>query len=245
MDRLVGLSDSSPDLLKQVKDVVGHELFDVFNNTELAILMCGLGGTTGSLGVKMLCSIAKAKGSTSIVLAATPFSAESHRRRELAAKTLDDVLKSSTLCVEFDNDKLSSLAPNLPLSRAFGVLNGIMLRPVMDLCSAMSRDDVTRLRQIVGDATYGRFGLGLARGDDRVERVVNEALSSPWFDYDFDDVKAAIAVYSAADPWDKEIERVLKSLESRLISARILWGSYSDQGLTDRIRLSLVLCRQR
>ncbi|MGQ9588384.1 MAG: hypothetical protein ACUVT7_08395 [Thermoplasmata archaeon] len=245
IDRLVGLSDSSPDLLKHVQEVVGHEVFDVFNNTEIAILMCGLGGMTGSLGVKLLCSIAKAKGSTAIVLAATPFSQESSRRRELAAKTLDDLLKSSALCVEFDNDKLSSLAPNLPLSRAFSVLNSIMLRPVMDLCSTMSRDDVTRLRQIVAGANYGRFGLGLARGDDRIERVVAEALSSPWFDCDFGDVKTAIAIYSSADPWDKEIERVLLSLESRLPSARILWGSYSEKGLADRIRLSLILCRQK
>ena len=45
-DRLVGLSDSNPDVLKQIQEVVGHELFDMFNNTEIAFLMCGLGGLT-------------------------------------------------------------------------------------------------------------------------------------------------------------------------------------------------------
>ncbi len=60
-DRLIGVSDSDPDIVRRLPSVVGHELLDVFNNTELAFLMCGLGGTAGSLGAKMLSSIAKAK----------------------------------------------------------------------------------------------------------------------------------------------------------------------------------------
>lgn len=243
-DRLVGIADSGPDLIRKLPSVVGHELLDVFNNTELAFLMCGLGGTTGSLGAKMFCSIAKAKGATDIALTAVPFSAESFRRREIATRTVDELLGLSSMCVVFDNDKLSSLAPNLPLSRAFGLLNGIMMRPVIDLCATMSRNDISVLRTVVGDATYARFGLGMARGDDRVEKVVSEALSSPWFDFDLKDVAACIAVYSASDPWDKEIGMILGRLEERLPTAHMLWGSYSDEKLGERIRLSLLLCKR-
>src|SRR4030065_303891 len=93
----------------KLPSIVGHELPDMFNNTEIAFMMCGLGGTSGSLGTKLLSSIARVKGTTGIVLAATPFSAESIRRREVASKALHDILSISSLCVEFDNDKLSSL----------------------------------------------------------------------------------------------------------------------------------------
>lgn len=243
-DRLMGVVDSKPDLLKQLQSVVGHELFDVFNNTELAFVMCGLGGLTGSLGSRLLCSIAASKGATAVVLAATPFSAESIRRREAARSAMTGLLGGSTLAIEFDNDKLSSLAPSLQLSRAFNLLNGIMMRPVIDLCSVMSRDDVALFRQIVGDSSYGRFGLGLARGDERVQRVVDEALSSPWFDYDLREAQAAIAIYSASDPWDKEAEKILAHLEERLPGLRVGWGLYQDSSLGERIRLSLVLCKR-
>jgi cell division protein FtsZ len=244
-DRLIGVSDSDPDLVRRLPSVVGHELLDVFNNTELAFLMCGLGGTTGSLGAKMFSSIAKAKGSMGIAFAATPFSVESLRRREVASNALSDLEKSCALCVEFDNDKLSSLAPNLPLSRAFGILNGIMLRPVMDLSKTMARNDLGVFRQVVGDATCGRFGLGLARGDERVERVVAEAMSSPWFDYDLKQATAAVAIYSAADPWDREMDKILAGIEQKLPGAKMLWGMYADPSLGERIRLSILLCRKR
>jgi hypothetical protein len=45
--------------------------------------------------------------------------------------------------------------------------------------------------------------------------------------------------------WDKEIEKVLSALESRLPLAGIAWGSYADSTLNDRIRLSLIVCRKR
>lgn len=241
-ERLIGVVSSRPDALKHLQSVVGHELFDLFNNTELAFIMCGLGGLTGSLGARLLCSIARTKGATAIVLAATPFSVESSRRRDLASAAMGELRRSSTLAVEFDNDKLSALAPNLPLSRAFKLLNGIMMRPVLDLCAALSRDDIALLRQVLGSSTYGRFGLGMARGDERVQRAVDEALSSPWFDKGFDTVKAALAVYSAADPWDREAEKLLDALDARLPGVRIGWGSYRDPSLGERIRLSLLLC---
>jgi len=244
-DRLIGLSDPSSSVLKQMPEIVGHEIPDLFNNTDLVFLMCGLGGLTGSLGAKLVSSVARAKGVAAIAHVASPFSAESFRRREVASQAFSELLSSTSLCLEFANDKLSSLGSNIQLSRAFSILNGIMLRPAIDLSSAMSREDIPTFRQLVGEATRARFGLGLARGDERVQRVVQEALSSPWFDFDVKGSRTAIAVYSASDPWDREAERILSNLEAVMPDTSILWGQYSDQTLGERIRLSLVLCRKR
>jgi len=242
-ERLVGVSDTRQSILKHLPSIAGHEIVDIFNNTDIAFMFCGLGGLSGSLGAKLFSSIAQAKGTAGVVLAATPFSAESTRRRELADKMLADILSTSTVCVQFDNDMLSSLAPNLPISRAFSLMNGIMQRPVIDVCSAMTRTDTVLLKQVIGGATHGKFGLGLSRDDDRSSKVVEEAASSPWFDYPLDEVSAAVAIYSSSDPWVKEADDICGQLVSRLPSARIAWGSYADPGLKDRIRLSLVICK--
>jgi len=245
IERLVGVSDSKQSVMKHLPSIAGHEILEVFNNTEIAFLFSGLGGMTGSLGTKLFSSVANARGTLDIVLVAMPFSAESIRRRETASRTLSEVIGVSSLCIVFDNDKLSTLAPNLAISRAFGLMNGIMMRPVMDLCVATSRTDLPSVRQVLSGSNYGRFGLGLARGDDRVERAVGESLSSPWFDFPMESVDAAVAVYSAADPWEKEAEKILAVLEARIPQARLLWGIYADQSLGDRIRLSLVLCKKK
>jgi cell division protein FtsZ len=241
-DRLVSIYSSDSDVLKQVPSVIGHELVDVFNNTDLAFLMCGLGGVSGSLGAKVLSSIAGLRGAMSVVFAATPFSVESGRRRDFANRMLREIRETS-LCVEFGNDELSTLAPNLPMSRAFALMNGIMVRPVIDLGYAISRKDVPHLMRLLKGSDIGRFGLGIGRGDDRVDRAVAEAVGSPWFDFQIADSSCAIAVYSSADPWDKELERIAGSLSERLPDSSLVLGSYADQTLGDKIRLSLLLCR--
>ena len=244
-ERLAGLSGPEGAILKLLPTLAGHELLDLFNNTDLAFLMSGLGGTTGSLGSRLLSLVARSKNVPSVSMVTFPFSAESVRRREVAQSALGAIMKNVNLCLVFDNDKLSSLAPNLQLSRAFAVMNGIMTRPARDICSAMARPDIATFSQAVEGSEYARFGLGLARGDERVERVVAEALSSPWFDYEISETAAAVVIYSATDPWEKEAESIISRIEERLPSAKLLWGSYSDPSLGERIRISLILCRNR
>jgi cell division protein FtsZ len=243
-DRLVGIYSSDKEVVKHLPSVAGHEVVDVFNNTDLAFLMCGLGGVSGSLGAMVFSEVAQARNALDIVLAATPFSAESARRRDFAARILGELRGTSTLCIDFGNDQLSTLAPHMPMSRAFQLMNGIMTRPVIDICAALPKAEVPSLRRTIGGASAGSFGLGMGRGDERVERCVSEAFSSPWFSFDMFQVQCAIAVYSSADPWDREMERVVSLVGSRLPSASLVFGSYADPSLGDRIRLSLVLCRR-
>ncbi len=240
---LVGLSQTDPDVIRQTPSVLPQPLRDALSATDIACLMVGLGGTTGSVAAQLFSSVARSRKAFGLTLATTPFSAESERRRAFASKALSALTTTSDLVVEFDNDKLSTLAPNMPLSRAFSLMNGIMLRPAMDLSSVMSRSDASALREVLGGATHGRFGLGLGRGDERVERVVTEALGSPWFDFPIEEVRAAIAVYASSDPWEKEIDAIATRLQGRLIDAELIMGSYADSTLGDRIRLSLILSR--
>jgi cell division protein FtsZ len=242
-ERLVGIYSSDKEVIKHLPSVAGHEVIDVFNNTDLAFLMCGLGGVSGSLGAKVFSIVAQSRNTLDIVLAATPFSAESSRRRDFARRMVRELRESSSLCVEFGNDQLSTLAPHMPMSRAFKLMNGIMARPVIDLSAALPKTEVARFRRMVGESSAGSFGLGIGRGDERTERAVTEALSSPWFSFDLSDASFAVAVYSSSDPWEKELDDMVSRLQPSIPSASLMVGSYADPALGDRIRLSLVLCR--
>ena len=244
-ERLVGLYQTDPKLVSQMPSVLGDDVLSLFDDTDAAFLMSGLGGVTGSVGTCVMGAAAKAKCPLTISAATLPFSAESERRRNFAMKCSQRIMSSVDLSLVFTNDALSSLAPHLPLSKAFDVLNGIMQRPAMEIASVLGTVSVNAFRRAVGSNAHGRFGLGVARGDDRVAKVVEEALSSPWFDFPVAESRAAIVIYSAADPWDKEFVKILDSLRVVVPDAEIVCGSYGDPTLQDRIRLSLVLCTER
>jgi cell division protein FtsZ len=241
--RLVGLAQTDLALIRQMPSVISDEVGISVEDVDVMFLLAGLGGLTGSVGTAVVSSFVRAKGTMAVALTASPFTAESERRRKLASLYTRRIMSDVDLMIEFGNDALSDLAPNMPLSRAFSILNGILHRPMMDILAAGTRKDIRVLREVIGDAVRGRLGLGLVRGDDRVTRVVAEALSSPWFDFEPVEAEAAIVVYSAADPWDKELGDIIGLLETKLGDARMIHGSYSDPTLGDKIRLSLVLCR--
>jgi cell division protein FtsZ len=241
--KLVGLAQTDLSVIRQMPSVVADEIRIPVTDIDVMFAMAGLGGLTGSVGAAVVSSFARASGVFCVAMTAGPFSAESERRRSLAEMYSRRIAADVDLMIEFSNDSLSDMAPNLPMSRAFAVMNGIMHRPVIDLLSAGTRKDVRVLRATIGEAVRGRLGLGLARGDERVSRVVGEALSSPWFDFDPEEAEAAVVVYSAADPWDREFGEIVELLQARLGEVRMIHGSYSDVGLGDKIRLSLVLCR--
>lgn len=242
--RLAGLYETDPSIIAQSPSVAGRELHELFKNTDVAYLFAGMGGVSGSLGTAVLGTLARSNGALPVALVTFPFSAESARRREFAAKCLRRVFDNTDLCIVFENDALSELAPRLPLSKAFAVLNGIMQRQMMDLAAILDRTGFRVLKESAGGARHGRFGLGLSRGDDRIDRVVEEAFSSPWFDFDVRESSAAVAVYSAADPWEREEMRIVENLQQRLVDTAIIHGSYQDSGLGERIRLSLLLLRR-
>ena len=241
--RIVDLAQTDPKIVRQMPSVVVGELGLPTKGIDVMFLTTGLGGLTGSVGTAVASSFARANGCLTIALVAYPFSAESERRRKLADMYARRILADIDLMIEFPNDALSQLSPNLSLSKAFGLLNGIMHRPVIDLVAVAGRKDIKPLRNTISSAVRGRFGLGLARGDDRVQRTVAEAFSSPWFDFDASSADAVIAVYSAADPWQKEFEEMMGALRERTGRARIMAGSYADPTLGDKVRLSVILCR--
>ena len=241
--KLVGLAQTDASIIKKMPSVVADEVGVPFRDTDIMFLTAGLGGLTGSVGVAVLSSFIRANGLMSVALAAGPFSAESERRRRLAELYTGRIMADIDLMIEFSNDALSDLAPNLSVSRAFSILNNIMHRPAIDIISAGTRKDLKVLREIIGGAVRGRLGVGLVRGDDRVGRAVDEALSSPWFDFDVQETEAAILVYSSAYPWDREFGEIVETMSSRLGGPRMIHGSYSDPTLGDKIRLSVVLCR--
>jgi cell division protein FtsZ len=243
-ERLTGLYQTDSKITAQMPSVLGNDLLGLFGETDAAYLMSGLGGVAGSVGAVVLGQAARSRCPLTVSAVAMPFSAESERRRSFALKCSRRIMSSVDLCLVFTNDALSSLAPHMPLSKALDVLNGIMLRPAIEMSNVLGRANAGAFAEAIGSSSHGSFGLGMARGDDRVSKVIEEALASPWFDFAVADAEAAVAIYSAADPWDKELAGILEGLRVAIPSARIATASYMDAGLRDRIRLSLTLCRK-
>lgn len=241
LEMLEGLA--STDISVLTPNMMPKEIVDALFDIDIAVLIAGLGGGTGSTGIRFLASAAKVLSKPSISVVSLPFSVESLNRRKAAEEALSDLKKRTDLVISFTNDKLKKLVPNLPMDKVFRVMNAIMERPITDLSRIMIRQDLQMMKQIASGSDEFRLGVGLGRGINRDLIAIKEAFDSPWFDFDLFSVQSAFLAISSYPIDSKEVDATIRAIHSKIPNAKLMFGSYEDQSLGDRLRITLLIGR--
>ncbi|MEM0448283.1 MAG: hypothetical protein QW520_00455, partial [Methanomassiliicoccales archaeon] len=175
---------TSPQMFHAIGGTLKSGIFSCIGEADIMFIFTGLGGETGSSVTPALANICRKHCKLVIVSAALPFSVEGGERKHTAALAMTKVMEHSDMVITYHNDSLLKIAPNLPLRKAFGAMDIIMLAPVLELANALTVEDIQQLRSDFGSCKHVRAGVGISSGLDRILRAVEEAFSSPWFDFD-------------------------------------------------------------
>jgi cell division protein FtsZ len=172
---------------------------------------------------------------------ALPFSVEGKDRRGLADRSLINVHHSSDFTITFPNDHLLKLVPNLPFGKAFGVMNRIMIVPLTELEKVLTVGDLEQVRKDFLHTRYSRLGVGIGAGDMGELKALEEALSSPWFDFDMGRVASALVTISSGNVEEEAVCNVLGELIKRIPRSRIHYAGIADSSLGSKYRIMLIL----
>lgn len=238
-EQLVNFALTEPSMLS--KSIIPQQIRDRFEECEISILIAGLGGITGSHGIRFLATVAKILGKNALCISSLPFSVESETRRNTASEAMRDIAGRTGLFICFENDKLKDLVPKMPIDKAFKIMNSIMERPILDLSRVMTKADIPVMRQVASKSGSFRLGVGLGRGTYRDRNAIREAFESPWFDFDLKSAPSAFAIISSHPVDEREVEDVIKEIHDRLPNSKLMIGSYEDPSLEDRLRISLLI----
>ena len=236
---LSGFADADPAVLSP--DILPLEVRESLSDNDIPVFFAGLGGFAGTNGIRMFASLARMANKFSISLVSLPFSVEGPVRMEIASRSLGDLRKRSDIVISFENDKLTSLVPKMPIDKAFKLMNAIMERPVMDLSRVMADSDVSMMRQIAQRSSVFKLGVGLGRGAMRDVEAMKEAFLSPWFDFIREDVPSAFLVISSYPIDHGEVNGIVRDVQGQLTSARLMYGIYEDPTVGDKIRVTLLV----
>lgn len=235
---LVGLADVDPSVLKL--EMLPADVRSNIPESDVSVLVAGLGGFTGSNAARLFASVSKLVSKMCITVVSLPFSVESICRREVASKTLEGLRKRSDLLVSFENDRLTSLVPKMPIDKAFRLMNAIMERPIIDLRKVMSEPDMPMMKQLARRSGDFKLGVGIGRGAMRDVEATKESLRSPWFGSEREDVTSAFLIVSSYPIDQKEVNGIVRDVQAALPNARLMYGSYEDPQLGDRLRVTLL-----
>lgn len=105
---------------------------------DIVILLCGLGGGTGSGAGPYIAELAKEMGSIVISVCTLPFDAEGKQKELIAYRSLHQLAKFSDAVLPMPNNTITSIFPNINMLEGFRLMDemiGKKMRAITDLVS--------------------------------------------------------------------------------------------------------------
>jgi len=207
---------------------------------DFVVVVAGLGGNTGGDGANAVARIARLHNLATWAIVTQPFKAEGLRRRMVSQESLDRLRKRCPAVLAFANDELLTIAPDIPIMRAFAVMGQIMVKPLEAMSKLLTKSDIHLLREFLGGCRELRLGIGEAVGPHRSFEAVVDAFASPWIKFDVERARRAMVFLSGAEINENLVKDVLHNVALRSPIADVLWGSYTE-GQGERIRVCVLV----
>jgi cell division protein FtsZ len=187
-------------------------------------------------------------GSLTVGVVTIPFSVEG-ARVEKAREGLRKLADTCDSVIVIDNNRLRTVAGNLPLREAFGVANETVGGFIKSISDAMASPghmnmDFADLKTIMGDGGVCAIGFGEGYGDNMVEDAIDKAITTQLLDI-ADISKAQGALIHIEGGEDMTLDNLNRAgelvLDKVSPDARVIWGAKINVDLKEKIRATVVL----
>ncbi|MDD5621396.1 MAG: cell division protein FtsZ [Candidatus Pacebacteria bacterium] len=165
-----------------------NEIKEVLQQGDIVFVTCGLGGGTGSGAVSVIADLAKNLGSLTIGVVTLPFTFEGEQRKKIAKGALEKLKdKVDTLFVISNNKLLNAIDEKTSLNDAFWKADEVLRQAVQGISDLIVRPGLINvnfadLKSIMKDAGFALFGVGKAKGENKVKEAAHKAINSPLLD---------------------------------------------------------------
>jgi cell division protein FtsZ len=224
-----------------------HELKAALTESDMVFVCAGMGGGTGTGVAPVVAQVAKESKAIVIGVVTMPFSIEKARidKAEWGLKQLREVCNT---VIVIDNNRLSSIAGNLPIQQAFAVANEListMIKGIVEIISVPSliNLDYADVRAIMSTGGVSVTGIGESDSDKRVEEATKRALSNPLLEVSYEGATGAlIHITGGPDLTLDEAERVGEIITAGLDSdANVIWGARIDDEMRGKLRVMTII----
>jgi len=207
----------------------------VLGDAQLVFVTCGLGGGTGTGAAPVIANEARALGALTVGIVTLPFSTEGRLRMRNALEGLSKLKRSTDTTIIIPNDKLLSVAPDLPLNMAFRVSDEVLSNATKGIVEMVTKPgmvnlDFADLKSVLKDSGYAVIGVGealAAQPNNRALIGIENTLKSPLLDVDLSTARRALVnIIGGEDLTLREAEMIFQEVASRISDEAMLkWGA--------------------
>ena len=158
-------------------------------NIDMAFVVFGAGGGTGSGAGPEICHMAREMGCLTVAIVTKPFAEEGKRRRRNATEAFEALTRAADSTVVVANDHIDKLCnENDSVAAGFETADSVLRDAVVGMvCLAQApatgrgklNVDFQDVRTVMEDRQNALIGIGTASGTNRANEALNAAISSP------------------------------------------------------------------
>jgi len=176
---------SNPERGRQLAEESIEEIRSLLEkNTEMVFITAGMGGGTGTGAAPVIAAIARSMDILTVAIVTEPFAMEGKRRQEQARQGIKELKKYVDVLLVISNDRLREQYGDLKLTEAFQRADDVLANAAKGIAEIITvrgymNVDLEDVKTVMRNSGTAIMGMGIAKGEDRAARVVEEALNSP------------------------------------------------------------------
>ncbi len=229
-------SGMNPLIGRQAAEESKENIAELFQNTDMVFITCGLGGGTGTGASPVIAELSKKRGILTVAVVTKPFSFEGAERARIAKKGLEDLQGKVDTLLIIPNDKVLELVDqNTSLLSAFWMCDDVLRQAVQGISDlivlpGIINVDFADVKTIMKNSGPALFGMGVSCGKDRAREAATKAINSPLIDFSIIGSKAILFNVSARDDVSlAEVDEVAKVVTEKIDpKAKVIFGAVQD-----------------
>jgi cell division protein FtsZ len=236
-----------PNLGAKATELASGSIKEVLGDADLVIVTAGMGGGTGTGASPVVSKIAKDVGAIVVGMVSTPFEVERARLTK-AEEGLDKLRQRADSIIVLDNNRLLDYVPNLPVGKAFSVMDQIISETVKGISETITQPslinlDYADMRSIMGKGDVAAMLVGESSDNNKHEEAVNNALSHPLLDVDYRGATGGLVhITGGPDLSLSEAQSCAKAITGRLKSdANVIWGARIKENFEGKLRVMAIM----
>jgi len=236
-----------PSMGSRATEMAQGTIKEVLGDADLVFVTAGMGGGTGTGAAPVVSKIAKEQGAIVVGMVSTPFNVE-RARTVKAEEGLENLRNEADSIIVLDNNRLLDYVPNLPIGKAFSVMDQIIAETVKGISETITQPslinlDYADMSTIMNQGGVAVMLVGETQDKNKTQEVVNDAMNHPLLDVDYRGASGGLVhITGGPDLTLKEAEGIADNITERLeASANVIWGARIQEEYKGKVRVMAIM----
>ncbi|HCC07606.1 MAG TPA: cell division protein FtsZ [Clostridiales bacterium] len=239
---------ANPSVGKKSAEESYDEIAKAVEGADMVFVTAGMGGGTGSGAAPIIAGIAKEKNILTVGVVTKPFKFEGKKRMENADEGIRELMKNVDTLITISNDKLLSIVDRgTSMLTAFKKADEVLRQGVKGISDLITHPGIINLdfadvRTIMAGQGVAHMGIGVASGENKMEKAAKMAIHSPLLDTTIDGAKGVlINITGGIDMGLLEAHEAADLIKESLDpNAEIIFGAAINEALKDEVIITVI-----